>query len=51
VAQEFGDHPDTAVIRMRWARDVARKAFADWPLYMRRLARPGSQVIAGEAPL
>jgi hypothetical protein len=66
VAQEFGNHPDTAVIRMRWARDVARDAFADWPpgpglgtmemhlrslLYMRRLARPGSQVIAGEAPL
>jgi hypothetical protein len=66
VAQEFGNHPDTAVIRMRWARDVAREAFADWPpgtgpgtmerhlrslLYMRRLARPGSQVIAGEAPL
>jgi hypothetical protein len=27
VAQEFGDHPETAVIRMRWARDqVARLA-------------------------
>jgi hypothetical protein len=23
VAQEFGDHPDTAVARMRWARAVA----------------------------
>jgi hypothetical protein len=22
VAQEFGDHPDTAVARMRWARRV-----------------------------
>jgi hypothetical protein len=22
VAQEFGDHPDTAVARMRWARTV-----------------------------
>jgi hypothetical protein len=31
VAQEFGNHPDTAVIRMRWACDVAREAFADWP--------------------
>jgi hypothetical protein len=31
VAQEFGNHPDTAVIRMRWARDAAREAFADWP--------------------
>jgi len=102
VAQEFGNHPDTAVLRMRWARDFARKAFADWPpgpgpgtdaawLVVRprrpaerasgtpaagqawaspscsgrgrlmeegviqaramRLARPGNQVIAGEAPL
>jgi hypothetical protein len=22
VAQEFGDHPDTAVARMRWAREA-----------------------------
>jgi len=29
VAQEFGDHPETAVIRMRWARAAAREAFAD----------------------
>jgi len=29
VAQEFGDHPETAVIRMRWARAVARDAFAE----------------------
>ena len=29
VAQEFGDHPETAVIRMRWALAVAREAFAD----------------------
>jgi hypothetical protein len=29
VAQEFGDHPETAVIRMRWARGVVREAFAD----------------------
>jgi hypothetical protein len=29
VAQEFGDHSETAVIRMRWARRVAREAFAD----------------------
>jgi hypothetical protein len=24
VAQEFGDHPETAVLRMRWARDQVR---------------------------
>ena len=29
VAQEFGDHPETAVIRMRWARSAVREAFAD----------------------
>ena len=29
VAQEFGDHPETAVTRMRWARAVAGEAFAD----------------------
>jgi hypothetical protein len=23
VAQEFGDHPETAVARMRWARELA----------------------------
>src|ERR1700746_3135664 len=26
VAQEFGDHPETAVTRMRWARDLAAEA-------------------------
>jgi hypothetical protein len=31
VAQEFGDHPETAVIRMRWARRVVGEAFADSP--------------------
>jgi hypothetical protein len=29
VAQEFGDHPETAVTRMRWARQVAAKAFGE----------------------
>jgi hypothetical protein len=28
VAQEFGDHPETAVMRMRWAREAAAAAFA-----------------------
>jgi hypothetical protein len=27
VAQEFGDHPETAAARMRWARIVAGQAF------------------------
>lgn len=27
VAQEFGDHPETAAVRMRWARTVTDQAF------------------------
>jgi hypothetical protein len=45
VAQEFGDHPETAVIRMRWARGVAREAFGDTPAGARR--RRGSSRVAG----
>ena len=29
VAQEFGDHPETAVTRMRWARELAAAAIGD----------------------
>jgi hypothetical protein len=32
VAQEFGDHPETAVERMRWARAVADEVFTPPPL-------------------
>ena len=31
VAQEFGDHPETAVERMRWARMVAGEVFTSPP--------------------
>jgi len=31
VAQEFGDHPETAVARMRWARAVASEVFVSPP--------------------
>jgi hypothetical protein len=41
VAQEFGDHPETAVIRMRWARAMAREAFAD------SVSAPGPRTDAG----
>ena len=41
VAQEFGDHPETAVARMRWARAVARETFAD------SAPEPGPQAGAG----
>ncbi len=29
VAQEFGDHPETAAARMRWARTRADEVLAD----------------------
>jgi hypothetical protein len=29
VAQEFGDHPETAVSRMRWAREAVARAYPD----------------------
>ena len=29
VAQEFGDHPDTAVARMCWARNAVTQAYSD----------------------
>ena len=29
VAQEFGDHPETAVARMRWARQLAAEAICN----------------------
>ena len=32
VAQEFGDHPETAVARMRWARAVAGAVFTSPPV-------------------
>ena len=28
VAQEFGDHPETAVTRMRWARELTAEAIS-----------------------
>jgi hypothetical protein len=28
MAQEFGDHPETAVTRMRWARELVDEAFS-----------------------
>jgi hypothetical protein len=29
VAQEFGDHPETAVHRMRWAREAVARAYPE----------------------
>jgi hypothetical protein len=43
VAQEFGDHPEAAVARMRWARELAAEAITD-----RRQMAPG---VTPERPL
>ena len=44
VAQEFGDHPEAAVIRLRWARSVAAETFAD------SASEPGPRPDAGPRP-
>jgi len=51
VAQEFGDHPETAVARMRWARAVVGEALASPPGFARddgrrRPGRPGAALRA-----
>ena len=39
VAQEFGDHPETAAVRMRWARTAVAALEGQSPRpRMRRLA-------------
>ena len=44
VAQEFGDHPDTAVVRMHWARSMAREVFGDSAAKFARAALGGTRV-------
>jgi hypothetical protein len=41
VAQEFGDHPDTALERMRWARRVVGEVY-ERPARTRHLSRTAS---------
>ena len=50
VAQEFGDHPETAVIRMRWSRGVACEAFADSPPDPRPGADAGGLLVIRPRP-
>ena len=45
VAQEFGDHPETAVARMRWARGVVGELLAaPGPAQDGRRRQPGLPV-------
>ena len=32
MAQEFGDHPETAAARMRWIRQIVADVPVEWPL-------------------
>jgi hypothetical protein len=51
VAQEFGDHPETAVARMRWASAMAGEAFASLvPAQAGARIRPGL-LVSGSAEL
>ena len=54
VAQEFGEHPETAVARMRWARAEVAGAFGrpeSDPAYAARHARPSGACPAPRLPL
>jgi hypothetical protein len=49
VAQEFGDHPETAAIRMRWARAMAAALDSQPVPRVRRVAAADSSVL-GRTP-
>jgi hypothetical protein len=54
VAQEFGEHPETAVTRMRWARAEVAGVFGrveSAPVYAPRHARPTGACPAPRLPL
>ena len=53
VAQEYGEHPETAVSRMRWARTAVAGAFGGSPSdpgYASRNGRPSGVCPAPRAP-
>ena len=53
VAQEFGEHPETAVTRMRWARDEVACVFSGSPSdpgYAPRHALPAGACPAPRLP-
>ena len=49
VAQEFGDHPDIAVARMRWARQLADETFPSRGLTAARARLTGHRAVARTA--
>ena len=51
VAQEFGDHPEAAVERMRWAHDVVGEVFTSprVPVQDSARARPGLPAIGSRS--
>jgi hypothetical protein len=54
VAQEFGEHPETAVARMRWARAEVAWVFGGSPsdpAYAPRHARPSEACPSPRLPL
>ena len=53
VAQEYGEHPETAATRMRWARTAVAGAFGDSPSdprYAVRMGRSSGVCPAPRAP-
>jgi hypothetical protein len=47
MAQEFGDHPETAAARMRWVRQIVAEVPVAWPL---QLPHPSSPPDSGPMP-
>jgi hypothetical protein len=50
VAQEFGEHPETAVTRMRWARDEVACVFGGSPSDPDYAPRPAGTLPASACP-
>ena len=53
VAQEFGDHPDTAIARMQWAHRMIQSTFGDGAraYYVPRTWRLAPCVLAGRVTI
>jgi hypothetical protein len=50
VAQEFGDHPELAIVRMRWARGLVDATFGQSAHALRRVfTLPGKSAVAQAA--